>query len=89
MQSEADVRATVRRIVLELAPNQSPPDVANPHLVDHLEYHSLAMLELAFALEDELELPPIDPEQRDESIRTMADLERYVLELMHSASTAG
>jgi acyl carrier protein len=60
-RSEEDLRASVKAIVLELAPN--PDQVAgegSSRLVEDLGFHSLALLELAFTLEDEFDLPPID-----------------------------
>ncbi len=65
--------------MLELAPNPekgaSEEDVL---LVEDLEYHSLALLELAFALEDEFDLPPID-EESVQNIKTARDIEDYVI----------
>ncbi len=59
--SESDVRASVSAIVMELAPNPSEaPAEPTSQLVEDLGYHSLALLELAFTLEDEYDLPPID-----------------------------
>ncbi|MEE3922508.1 hypothetical protein V2I01_41850 [Micromonospora sp. BRA006-A] len=52
-------------------------------LVEDLEYHSLALLELAFALEDEFDLPPID-EQSVQNIRTAADIENHVVRQLES-----
>jgi acyl carrier protein len=50
----------------------------NPRLAEDLEYHSLALVELAFALEEEFDLPPL--EQDDvRSIRTVDDVTDYVL----------
>jgi acyl carrier protein len=78
VRSESEVRALIREIVHELAPN---PDVATGSerkLVDELEYTSLALLELAFTLEDEFELPPID-EETARRIITVGDVEEYVV----------
>jgi acyl carrier protein len=73
-----EVRTQIREIVLELAPNPQPDAPGDVRLVEDLEYHSLALLELAFALEDEFDLPPIDEESvRD--IRSAQDIEDYVL----------
>jgi acyl carrier protein len=73
-----DASAIVREIVLRMAPEQSRIDAANPDLVNDLGYHSLALLEMAFALEDEFGLPPIDQE-RAADIHALADVEEYVL----------
>ncbi|WP_055483320.1 phosphopantetheine-binding protein [Sphaerimonospora mesophila] len=60
-RSEQDVRAYVSEIVLELAPNPDQAEArAGSRLVEDLGFHSLALLELAFTLEDEFDLPPID-----------------------------
>jgi acyl carrier protein len=77
-QTEQEVRAQIRSIVLELAPSPEKGSAENALLVEDLEYHSLALLELAFALEDEFDLPPID-EQTAQNIRSAKDIEDYVL----------
>jgi acyl carrier protein len=59
-RSEDEIRATVVAIVMELAPGDQQPADPSAQLVDDLGYHSLALLELAFTLEDEFDLPPID-----------------------------
>jgi acyl carrier protein len=78
-RSEQDVRALIRNLILELAPN---PDGARPDqaalLIDDLEYHSLALIELAFTLEDEFDLEPID-ETTATQIVTARDVEEFVL----------
>jgi acyl carrier protein len=76
--TEDEVLETVRAIILELAPE--PVDDSSPEtrLVDDLAYHSLALLELAFTLEDEFDLPPID-EEIARSIHTMRDVECHVI----------
>jgi acyl carrier protein len=88
MESESEVRARVREIIGELAPEKNPPDVENPRLLEDLAYHSLAMVELAFALEDEFALPPMDEDSVNENIRTVKDIEDYVLELLGEAATS-
>lgn len=75
-RTEADVRATIREFVTSLAPEPPTVDVAGAHLADHLCYHSLGMVELAFALEDEFDLPPIDEESASR-IQTVTDIEDY------------
>jgi len=78
-RSEQDVRTLIRNLILELAPNpdgmQSDQEVL---LVETLEYHSLALIELAFTLEDEFDLDPID-ETAARQIRTAQDVEDFVL----------
>ncbi|MFD3430801.1 phosphopantetheine-binding protein [Nocardia fluminea] len=75
-RSEAEVRATIRDFVKALAPAPRTDDVTGAHLVDDLGYHSLGLVELAFALEDAFDLPPID-EQSASNIRTVTDIEDY------------
>ena len=61
VRTEAEVRDSVTAIVTELAPNPEQTEGAgDSRLVEDLGFHSLALLELAFTLEDEFELPPID-----------------------------
>nr|WP_228531831.1 acyl carrier protein [Micromonospora sp. ANENR4] len=66
-----------------MAPNPEKGDQDEVLLVEDLEYHSLALLELAFALEDEFDLPPID-EQSVQNIRTAADIENHVVRQLES-----
>jgi acyl carrier protein len=73
-----EVRSVVRGIIFEIAPNPGRSPAGEVLLVEDLEYHSLALLELAFALEDEFDLPPID-EESVLTIRSAQDLEDYVV----------
>ena len=77
---EQSVRTVIRQLILELAPNQSvtalQPDF---RLVEDLEYHSLALMELAFTLEDEFGLEPIN-EQDALKIVSAGDVEQYVID---------
>lgn len=78
---DQDARARIRQIIIELAPH---PEGARPdatRLVEDLEYHSLALLELGFTLEDEFALPPIDQEQV-QHITTVEEVEELVLDLL-------
>jgi acyl carrier protein len=81
---EAEVTAMVTELVFELAPNQT---IAEPRLdlrlIEDLEYHSLALLELAFTLEDEFMLDPID-EEVAQRILTARDVVAHVLEQLHA-----
>ncbi|MGH3186192.1 MAG: acyl carrier protein [Streptosporangiaceae bacterium] len=76
--TEEEVLETVRAVILELAPE--PVETPDPEilLVEDMAYHSLALLELAFTLEDEFDLPPID-EEIARGIRTIGDVERHVI----------
>lgn len=77
-RTPADVRAAVRAIVLELAPVRTEQVDPQAGLVDQLGYHSLAMLELAFTLEEEFDLAPID-EPTARRITTLLAIEEHVL----------
>lgn len=59
-----------------LAPEPPTVEVAGARLAEDLGYHSLGMVELAFALEDEFDLPPID-EDSASRIQTVTDIEDY------------
>ncbi|MBB4637598.1 phosphopantetheine-binding protein [Longimicrobium terrae] len=76
---ERELRARVRDLVLRLAPEPpaAPPEDGT-HLVEELGYHSLALLELAFALEGEFGLRPLD-ERAARDMRTVADVAAHVL----------
>lgn len=63
--------------ILELAPSSISAPTEQTRLVEDLGYHSLALLELAFALEDKFALPAMDAEQA-QKIGTMLDVEEYV-----------
>ena len=73
------IRETIRELILELAPEQSVATLNADHsLVDDLRYHSLALLELAFTLEDEFGLDPMD-EEATQRIVTVSDIEGHVI----------
>jgi acyl carrier protein len=81
--ADPEVRQRVRSIILQVAPNPDGVQAAGKTLlVEHLEYHSLALLELGFTLEDELDLPPIDQAQVQD-ITTVEEVEDLVLGLLH------
>jgi acyl carrier protein len=75
---ETQVRSRIRAIITELAPDRPVPSAAKARLIEDLGYHSLALLELAFALEDEFDLPPID-ETVAGLIHTIGDVEDHVV----------
>jgi acyl carrier protein len=87
--TEPELRSSVRTIVLELAPSaEDAPDEGEVHLTDHLAYNSLALLELAFTLEDEYDLMPID-EETARAIVTLQDVQDYIVgELQQRATRA-
>jgi acyl carrier protein len=74
------VRERVREIITRLAPRpdwmQAPSGSFG--LVEQLGFDSLALLELAFAVEEAFALPPMDL-QTASTIQSSADLEAYVL----------
>ncbi|MGO9958538.1 MAG: acyl carrier protein [Solirubrobacteraceae bacterium] len=78
VRDEADIRGLIGQIVRELAPNPDGPEGSDGKLIDDFEYTSLALLELAFTLEDEFELPPID-EETGRRILTVRDVENHVV----------
>jgi acyl carrier protein len=85
-QADADIRTRVRSIIVQVAPNPDGVQAAGEtKLVDHLEYHSLALLELGFTLEDEFDLPPIDQSQVQD-ITTVEEVEDLVLGLLRSGT---
>ncbi|MEV0281081.1 hypothetical protein AB0I22_32490 [Streptomyces sp. NPDC050610] len=85
--TEQDLRAQIREIVISMAPGGGS-EYADPELVNGLGYHSLALLELAFALEDEFSLPPIDA-QTARAIRRVSDVEQYILDQLNDGAADG
>jgi acyl carrier protein len=59
-RTETQIRESVLAIIVDMAPNAVGETTTESRLVEDLGYHSLALLELAFALEDEFDLEPID-----------------------------
>ena len=78
-RTEQSVRSVVRALIAELAPKPDVESLQNAHLVDDLEFHSLALLELAFTLEDEYDLEEID-EATARGIQTVRDVEMHVID---------
>ncbi|HKT06016.1 MAG TPA: phosphopantetheine-binding protein [Rugosimonospora sp.] len=78
-RTEAQIRETVLAIIVDMAPNSDAAKGPDTHLVDDLGYHSLALLELAFALEDEFDLEPID-EETARKITTIGAVQDAVIE---------
>jgi acyl carrier protein len=80
MIDEQSVRTTILQLIKELAPNQSLEALKREHrLVEDLEYHSLALMELAFTLEDEFGLDPISEEDALKIV-SAGDVEQYVVD---------
>jgi acyl carrier protein len=84
------LHAMVQRIVGELAPAGADGLTADSRLIEDLGYHSLAVLELAFALEDEFELPPMDDTtaQRIVTVRDVGDEVALALDSTRSADAS-
>jgi len=76
--TDEDAISVIRDIIIDLAPEPPINRHGDLDLVDDLGYFSLALLEMAFTLEDEFQLPPIDQESAA-GIRTVGDVERYIL----------
>lgn len=85
MLAADDASRFVEKIVREMAPSPAEWNGRDSRLIEDLGYHSLAILELAFVLEDELNLPPLD-ESATTWIRTVGDLEEHVTSLLAEAS---
>jgi acyl carrier protein len=78
---DAEIRARVLAEVLRLAPR--PADAAGPDsdLEDDLGYDSLALVELALALERDFDLPPLSEGDAIE-IATVGDLQEIVVQAL-------
>lgn len=82
--TEADhdaLREKVRAILLQHSSDQTLPISRESALVNDLGYHSLAMLEAIFALEDELGIELID-DGTASSIATVGDVEDRILAIV-------
>ncbi|GAA1767215.1 acyl carrier protein [Luedemannella helvata] len=86
--TEQEIRSVVREIVLELAPEGAAEAPEDAGLVEDLGFHSLALLELAFTLEDRFDLDPIEQE-RAQAIRTVGDIADLVIEELKAKPPAG
>jgi acyl carrier protein len=76
----AVVREKVREILIRHAADQTLSVTRESALVNDLGYHSLAMLEAIFTLEDELEIELID-DGTASAISTVGDVEDRILAL--------
>ncbi len=74
----------IRMIISQTAPAEVDDLTPGLRLIEDLGYHSLALLELAFALEDEFDLPPLD-EATARKIRTVGDVEDLVIQRRSTA----
>ncbi|MET9263807.1 acyl carrier protein [Amycolatopsis sp. NPDC004079] len=80
-RSENELREQIRGIVVSMAPESDQSCEPETVLIEGLGYHSLALLELAFTLEDEFDLQPID-EQTARGITTVKDVEDIVVRML-------
>jgi acyl carrier protein len=86
---EQSVQTTIRGLIWELAPSHSVTTLSDQHrLVEDLEYHSLALLELAFTLEDEFGLDPINDEDV-KKIVCVGDVLNHVISELQRKSASG
>jgi acyl carrier protein len=65
----------LRRVIREMAPVAPPSVAARDELVGNLGFDSLGVIELVGALEDALEVPPIDDDLIP-TLQRVADVER-------------
>jgi len=86
--TEEAIRRGTQEIVFAMAPVPAAATDADLDLVDGLGYHSLALLELAYALEDEYELPPIDQESA-QRIKRVSDVADYVVAQVREHAASG
>jgi acyl carrier protein len=77
-RTEPDVRQLVRTIVIELGPERIDSAGPDARLLEDLGYNSLALTELAFTLEDEFDLSPIE-ETTARQITTMGSIQEHVV----------
>jgi acyl carrier protein len=84
-----EVRETVLGIIKQLSPAPEGFDAAKDmHLVNDLGFHSLALLELAFAVEDDFDLPPLD-EATGRGIQTTEQVLEYVIGQLEAQDQPG
>ena len=78
--SAIDTGAVIQEIIRELSPSGAVEIRPDTKLVAELGFDSLGLVELLVALEDSLDLPPIDTEALTK-LDSVADLERIVLKI--------
>lgn len=81
---DATAAETVRDVVRDCAPTERVDFGDDLRLIEDLGYHSLALLEMSFILEDEFRLPPIDREQAQQIV-TVRDVVDYVVAALREA----
>lgn len=81
MSDDAVISAVVRDVVTRLAPDSPGVVTESTLLRDELGYDSLALVELAFALEEVFELPPL-PNEDAADVATAGDVEKLVVAIV-------
>ncbi|MBM0236039.1 acyl carrier protein [Micromonospora sp. ATA32] len=81
-RTEEQIRATVATVIVDLAPDQGVDVTPSTNLVKDLGYHSLALMEVAFAIEDEFDLDPID-EDTARKISTVGAVQDLVVQRLN------
>jgi len=77
-RTETEVRELVRSIIIELSPERDDSADRDAHLIEDLAFSSLALVELAFTLEDEFDLAPIE-ESTARQITTLGAVQDHVV----------
>jgi acyl carrier protein len=76
-----DIRHEIRAMIAEMAPSATETPSENARLAEDLGYDSLALIELAFALEQKFQLPRMG-DTSVQHIHTQKDVEDFVIELL-------
>lgn len=72
-----EIEQAIKKMVRDLCPGDATQMTDASRLAEDLGYHSLALVELAFAIEDRFDIEPID-QGTAQDIRTVADIVGYV-----------
>ena len=75
--SDNHVDDLIKQLIIDLCPGSAENITEKSHLANDLGYHSLALVELAFAIEDKFDLEPID-QVTAKGIQTVGDIVNYV-----------
>jgi acyl carrier protein len=86
---ENNVGARVREMTLRLAPRPREHASSSTRLVEDLGYDSLALMELAAAIEAEFSLASSTHIEEAAAVETIGSIERLVLEMMQGQRSAG
>jgi len=77
----SEVESEIKQLIRDLCPGNPDSMSDQSHLSNDLGYHSLALVELAFAIEDKFDLDPID-QATAKGIQTVDDVVGYVTSKM-------